>query len=96
MGQLYPQKSKEPSSGSSLTWDVRDSAGHLPQLLQKGELENNNEIKVARVYFASKKTVHAYHGLSKTVSKERGMNERVILNLIIIFEVFFPVHTCKS
>lgn len=74
-----------------VSWMWKILPCHLPQLLQKGELENNDEIKVA-----SKKTVHAYHWLSKIVSKERGMNKRVILNLIIIFEVFFPVHTCKS
>lgn len=84
------------SLGGDSELDVRDSATPFASSGPKGGPKNTQKTTEARVYFASKMTVNAQRGLPKNISRERGIKERVLLNLMFIFQMFFSVPTLQK
>lgn len=82
---------RDPHCAGTVSWTWESLPRRLPHVFQKGEMKNNCDMRVARVFFASMKTVKAEHGHSKNIPTERGMNERIIFNLMFLFQMFFPV-----
>lgn len=81
--------------GSSRRWESKlNVLSHLHQVLQKEELKTTVKGKSqGTTGFREDCPCLAW---SRDVSRERGMREREILNLMFIFQVFFPVHTFQK
>lgn len=52
-------------------------------------------MKAARVYLTSKKIINTQPGLSDNMTREKGMKERGVLNLYLLFKSSSLFTLCK-